>query len=1111
MEGLQIKVFGGIQVQLGGETIEFSRHKATALLVFLAVTGERQSRDTLATMFWPENTQARAYANLRQAIWDIRRSLGDEWLEVTRESLQIIPSDNLWLDVAEFYDLISVVKKHVHPRGMVCEDCLANYKQAADLYNGDFLAGFSLRDSSEFDNWQYFQTEELRREIGRIYQQLAEWLMQKQEFGQAIAYARRWLQLDELNENAHRALMRIYSASGQRSAAIQQYRNCVTSLERQLNITPEPMTIELYDQIQSDSLRFTTSPIDDIKPLTGSKLPVHISPFVGRDDEIAALSDLILDPDIRLLTILAPGGMGKSRLAIEIARKLMPHFEDDVLFVPLAPLETSEMFISYFANAIGYMRVEGQPLNQQLMDYFQEKSTLLVVDNLEHLTNMSEWIRDLLAHSPNLKILATSRLPLNIKVETRFHLSGLDFPEEGTNKALNSYCAVMLFLRSAHRVKPGFTPTEDDWPYIGEICRLVEGMPLAIEIAASWLEMLSLPEIVKEIRSGLAFFETELSDIPERQHRLYTVFDYSWKMLNIKERELFSQLSIFRGGFTREAAEEVMGISLRQLVGFVNCSLVNRTPEDRFEIHELLRQYGFEKLQANPVNIQNLKTRFADYFCIKMGRCQEDLETGKQRQAMVEINADFENIRYAWEIAVNSDGLDLIETSLVGLYWYINNSVRNDEGLALFEMAAENILDETREGVRILSLLKGYLVLLYFTLGNSDQVEQNFQDNLDLIQRLEPIQTREEKYARAFHIYIKGVYSDYLGDPHSFRTLGLQAIKLFEELGEDWWRRKIYRNLAIVAWLSDKDTDSADDYYQAALKIARKLNDHYGMARALEGLGLFYAYGKGDLEKAESYLRETSHVFLELGDANSYIYHYICLEQIANINGRFQEVLELRQKRLYFLEKLGDPYSISKLYMLLGETYHHIGDYASAEIKGRKAIETLSGKGLTWFQVWSRLLLGLTLIAKKDYQQAYFLLSKTEEISREITYKPHIIEILAALIRVEIANGNYQIAERLLNEALKEAIITSEPFVMLYLLASAALFLAVRGDAEKALEVYSLVHSWSFVSNSVWFSDVYKEPLLLLCGREDIILKERQPKDTLWQMAESLLAEIRQA
>jgi len=205
---------------------------------------------------------------------------------------------------------------------------------------------------------------------------------------------------------------------------------------------------------------------------------------------------------------------------------------------------------------------------------------------------MSLWIKDLLAHSPNLKIFATSRMPLNIKAETRFHLRGLNFPQEETTQDLISFRAVKLFLKSTHRVQPLFKPATDDWQYIGEICRLVGGMPLAIEMAASWLELLSLPEIVEEIRSGLAFFETDIRDIPERQQSLYTVFDYSWKMLKKIEGERFCQLSIFRGGFTREAAEIVMGISLRQLVGFVNRSFVNRTPEDRFEIHELLRQFG---------------------------------------------------------------------------------------------------------------------------------------------------------------------------------------------------------------------------------------------------------------------------------------------------------------------------------------------------------------------------------------------------------------------------------------------------------------------------------------------------------------------------------------
>jgi DNA-binding SARP family transcriptional activator len=1111
MKGLRINTLGCTWVDLGGGTIKFSRNKTLAILVYLAFTGKRQSRETLATMFWPENTQARALAYLRQAIWEIKTVLGENWLEVDRETLQLTSRDNVWLDIREFRGLLNKAKEHFHPRGMVCELCLSHYEKAAFVYKGDFLAGFSLRDSPEFDGWQYFQKEELNREIGRVYNQLVDWFSEKQDFDQAIRYARLWLQLNELNENSHRALMRLYYTNGQRNDAIQQYKTCAALLEQQLNITPESKTTELLKLIQSGSLERITEPLPETQTIAGSKLPTHITPFFGRIDEISDISGLLLGPNIRLLTILAPGGMGKSRLAIEIAEKLIHDFKDGVLYVPLAPLETSEMFISYFANAIGYIRAEGQPLNQQLMDFFQGKSVLLVLDNLEHLIDQSPWIKDLLANSPNLKILATSRIPLNIKAETRFHLQGLNFPDEDTKKDLNSFSAVKLFLRATHQVKPLFKPTKDDWQYVGEICRLVGGMPLAIEMASSWLELLSLPEIVKEIRSGLAFFETEIRDIPERQHNLYTVFNYSWKMLNEKEREQFSQLTIFRGGFTREAAEKVVGISLRQLVGFVNRSLLNRTPEDRFEIHELLRQFGFEKLQANLVSYQNLIKRYAEYYSRKMGGWQEDLKTGKQRQAMVEIDADFENIRHTWEIALHFERLDLLETSLVDMIWYLGQSVRYDEGLALFEMAAENISDETQQGVRILSLLTGYLMMLNITQGKVDQVEQRFQESLYLMRRLEPIQTREEKYAQAFHFYIKGMYNRFQGDRSGFKKLSHQSINLFEELGEDWWCERIYRNLAAAVWQTEMGSDKIDVYYQNALKIARILNDHYGMALTLEELGLFYAYGKGDLQKAESYLLEGSRIFLEFDDANSYIEYLLCLEQIANIYGRFQETLELRKKRLQLLEKLGNPSATIDLYILLGETYHHIGDYANAETKGRKGFEYISERGSKLDQVWSHWLLGLTLIAKKDYQQAHQLGAQAVEITREISNKPKLAGILAVLIRVEIANGNYQTAEGLLHEGLKEAIIAGEPFLMLYILASAALLLAVRGDTVKALEVYSLVHSWKFVSNSVWFSDVYKAPLLSLSNKEDIIVKEQQPKDTLWQMAESLLAELKQA
>jgi DNA-binding SARP family transcriptional activator len=1106
MVRLQIKTLGGVQISLGSEGIKFHRNKSLALLIYLAVTGELTPRETLATLFWPENAQDRAFANLRQAIWEINRLLGDRWLEATRDSVQFIHGENLLLDIVAFRNLTTMVKTHFHPRGVVCEQCLANYQQAAGMITGEFLAGFNLRDCPDFDDWQYFQSAELCREFGAVYTQLVEWCSENGEYDQAIEFAHRWLQADEYDENAHRALMRLYSAKGQRHAAIRQYQSCAELLEQQLNITPEASTTELYKMIQSDSLEIKKADFKE-QPVSEPKFPTQLTPFIGRTNEISKLSQLLIDPDIRLLTILAPGGMGKSRLAIEIARKLIPDFEDGVYFVPLAPLDSLEMFLSYLANAISYIRTDRKPLNQQLADFFQGKSMLLVLDNLEHLIGQSQWINDILASSPNLKFLATSRNPLNINAETRFHLSGLSFPEEGTTKDLNSYSAVELFLRSAHRTKPAIIFGKDDWQYIGEICRMVGGMPLAIEMATAWLEMLSLAEIVKEIRKGLSFFETAIRDIPERQHSLYAVFDYSWQTLNEKEREQFSQLTIFRGGFTREAAEKVVGISLRQLVGFVNRSLINRTPEDRFEIHELLRQYGFEKLQANLVSYQHLITRYAEYYGHKLRGWNVDLRSGKQRQAMAKISADFENIRYAWEIAVYFERPDLIEAAFDGLFLYLIQHVRYDDGLALFELAAENISDETREGVRLLAWLTGYLVLLNITQGKKDQAEKKFLEHLDLMHHLQPITSRQEKFTLAFHYYIYGIYEDYQGNITEASELFHQSLKRFEELEEDWWCELIYQVIALTQW----DLNTAFENHQAALKIAKKINNHYGMAVAMERLGWFSAYNKGDLQKAKSYLQESSRIFLELDDANSYIRHYNCLEQIANIDGQFKEVLELRQKHLHILEKLGDPFGLFEMYMLLGEAYHHIGDYANAERIGRKGFDYLSVKGSKFYQGWSCWFLSLTLIAQKDYQPAYDLLSQAVEISREISNKHHLVGNLAALIRVEIANGNLVSADGLLQEGLREAMIAGEPFMMLYMLASAALYWAVRGDTQKALEVYAYVHSWQFASNSKWFSDVFLKPLLSLTGTAKIIAKERQSKDALWQMAESLLAVAKQA
>ena len=360
-------------------------------------------------------------------------------------------------------------------------------------------------------------------------------------------------------------------------------------------------------------------PYATASPSRPHNLPTSTTPFVGREVELANLAQLLAEPQVRLVTITGSGGMGKTSLALAAAAKQLENtsghttFPHGLYFVPLTPLTDAAAIVPAIAEAIGFTFYEGAPPQQQLLDTLREKQLLLILDNFEHLLEGATLVDTLLQTAPGLKVLATSRERLNRQSEHLLRLAGMDFPDWETPEDAAAYSAVQLFLQSARRVQPDYTLSGLDLTPIARICRLVQGLPLGIVLAAAWLELLSAAEIAQEISHSLDFLETDMADVPERQRSIRAVFDYSWRLLNAEEQTRFPRLSVFRSGFSREAAQAVTGASLRTLLALVNKSLLHRTPEGRFEIHELLRQYAAAQLAHQPEAIQFAHDQHSQY------------------------------------------------------------------------------------------------------------------------------------------------------------------------------------------------------------------------------------------------------------------------------------------------------------------------------------------------------------------------------------------------------------------------------------------------------------------------------------------------------------------
>jgi predicted ATPase/DNA-binding SARP family transcriptional activator len=905
MRKISLFLLGSPRVEIEEQEVTFSRRKVLALLIYLAVTSQTHNRETLAELLYADSTRDTTKSNLRRTLSTLNGILGSDVLAIDRQTIGFADKAQVWVDVEEFRSYVNQARCGI--RDARAADLRSVLERAIELYRGDFAEGFYLKHSVAFDAWQLEVQQSLSNDMLFALRNYAVLLEEDRAFDEAIRCSRHILRIDPFDEVTHRRLMMLHGRMHNLSAAMRQYQECLSALE-ELGAEPEEETLRLLDDLRSGHRRGMRDNSLRVFPAVG-RLPSRPTSFIGRKTELRAISQRLRDGTARMISLTGPGGIGKTRLAIQAAELAADGFPDGICFVDLSTIRDSTHLLSSIAGALQLREQTGLPdsLCDFLSAYLMNMRLLLVLDNFEHIMPAAGDVAELLHRTSSPKLLVTSRERLHLEVEEEFVVPPLSIPSSGRSAGkLNEYEAVRLFVERARTAHPALSIERESLSAIAEICVRLDGLPLAIELAVSRLSVLSPHELLQRIGNRISLLKGNVRDVPERQQTMRAELDWSFRLLTPFEKQVFVRLSVFVNGCDLEAAQAMCAPEERTgYTRVVDClqSLIDKSllqhhtelGESRYRMLEIMHEYALSILQGSE-DRELIQRLHANYYLDWIENAAERLHGPNQIYWLARVELELSNLNqaimwffsngeiakclrfglsleWAWyrlgRISIGREWLERILSAiedhrvhrlqgrvLRALGW--TRFVQGDWPCArsLYEKSVALCREQRdREGMGV---ALSYLAVAERWLGEHELGTHHAEKAVSI--------ARESGDRLRLRTALIWAYATTGGKRVSDRQQnGLEeAIHLSREAGDEWSLAHALNGVGDLLRESG-ETEAACRIYEQALTEFKKLGDRWLTAWTLEGLGRArYAGGKSNL--AKQCILESIRLFLETGD-----------------------------------------------------------------------------------------------------------------------------------------------------------------------------------------------------------------------------------------------------